>query len=161
MSCSVLPLSFCSFFPMAGWQLNLKKGYNPFASHQSSEWWSAPRHERVFWKENDLIHFSQSYLKRQYLLICKIDTTGRRWQKGGRKQRDLSSKNYTPFTFSPSKHQHCMTGQQHDQPLMAAAPVWMRGLCMTALWARLHAKTSVSHLNIIPHSWSQSSGDLW
>lgn len=38
----------------------------------------------------------------------------------------MSSKNYTPFTFSPFKHQHCMTGQRYDQPLMAAAPVWMR-----------------------------------
>lgn len=67
-----------------------------------------------------------SVIARQYLLICTIDTAGRRWQKGERKRRDLSSKNYTPFTFSPFRHQHRMTGQQYDQPLMAAAPVWMR-----------------------------------
>lgn len=45
---SVIPLIF---FPMAVWQLILQKGYNPFTSQQSSEWWSAQRHERVFWKE--------------------------------------------------------------------------------------------------------------
>lgn len=36
-----------------------------------------------------------------------------------------------------------------------------RDLCVTALWGRLHAKTSVSLFNIIPYSWIQSPGDLW
>lgn len=59
-----------------------KKWYNSFASHQSNDRSSALRHEGALWKENDLIRFPQQCLTRQYLVICRIDTAGRRWQKG-------------------------------------------------------------------------------
>lgn len=54
------------------------------------------------------------------------------------------------------------TSTLYDRPTTRGSLWWQqpqfgcRDLCMTALWARLHAKTSVSHLNIIPHSWLQS-----
>lgn len=54
--CCVWPPPFPQCFP---WQLKLKKknSYYPFAPHQRNEQSSAPRHEGVLWKENDLIHF--------------------------------------------------------------------------------------------------------
>lgn len=107
---SVSPLSFSYYFFLRQPDSQTStKLYNSCASHQSNEQSSAPRHEGVLWKENDLIHFPR--LARRYLLICRIDTAGRRWQNGERKRRALSSKNYTPF--SAAKHQHGTTGQRN------------------------------------------------
>lgn len=70
-----------------------------------------------------------------------------------------------------SKHQHCVTGQQHDRPLMASAPVWMRrplhdrtvgpsaceGLCLSPQHNPTQLKPVVRRPLIKPAHWAKNN----